>query len=211
MKHWQTLVTGVLATIAAIATVHGIHLQIAQSEDAQKLASKKRNFVSRALITQPLSEICQIQRDLAAHFANMLNTPRPLRQNTSYTAPPVDFEAIEYLAKCIEDADDRAANDLSVLISDIQVQQARLRPLDAEHRTSGMRSENFEEHAYDAVMIYARSQRLLNYARREDEEYYRLSFSEILRSNCGTMIRSLGIQERIDARMDRIAEDWLGN
>ena len=212
LSNWQTLLSTIVAILAAFAAVWAIRIQVEQSDEHRRQEVRRRNLAARALISQPLSEICEIQTTLAKHFSSIMQTPQVDRPLASYVAPATSPAAIEYLAKCIEDADDNAATDLSILISELQVQKARLRSLNHEHQDTEMVRglENFTEHALDTVLIYARAQRLLFYARKEDGEYYDTAFRDIILGNCNLMIRSLGIQSRIDARLKTIGGNWLG-
>ena len=210
---WQTLISGSVATLAAVATVRAIHSQIVQTEQLAKEASIRRNFAARALIAHPLSEICEMQRQIATELANIRNTQIQNQVfNDDYKGPTFKLEGINQLAACIEDADERAAKDISEIISCLQIQQARLNSMSANR--NGPKELVFDanviEHGLDTVSIYARAQRLLLYARRQDDEYFGTPFSDIIRNNCHFITVELNIEERIGARMATIGNDWLG-
>lgn len=212
LNSWQTLLSTIVAVLAASVAILGVRIQVKHSEELKSQEIHRKNLAARALISQPLSEICEIQNKLADYFASVLDTPPINRRSGSYVAPIVGPESIQYLANCIENAEDRAAKDLSILISELQVQKARLRSLfpEDEGTRSTRNGEDFVEHGLDAMLIYARAQRLLLYARNEQEEYYKTAFYEIIRDNCNFMISNLNIRDRTNARLRTIGDSWLG-
>lgn len=187
LKEWQTLATGLLAAVAAIITVFFLAAQIRQGERFELERRKSKNLAARAAIHQPLSNIISDQGSTIEVIASALeqNTSHNMRIDRS-KLPEANSDYVQTLVNCLEFSDNPVVGeDLSKLISLLQIQNARLRPIRDRSSRNRIQIEfrtNAEHYLIDALEIYARSERLLLYARHEDQEYKDRRLQDSMRS-----------------------------
>ena len=104
-------------------------------------------------------------------------------RRTLFEANP---DSISALVNCLEFSDDPSVrSDLSELISLLQIQDARLQTRQRRNMRGRVTSDNrtnAEHYLVDALEIYARSGRLLLYARLEDQEYKERELRDLMKS-----------------------------
>jgi hypothetical protein len=212
LEKWQTLVAGVIATLAAIATVRAIHLQIAQTEKLANEASLRRNLAARALIAGPLSRICAVELDLRKKlFEEIGKIISGLSYKGAIMWEALSDREVDLLARCIEDADPRAAEDLSALLSELQIHQAQL-----ESMVSNRREDNFivtrgnlGDLALGSVFIVARAQRLFHYSRREDAIYFAKPMSKPVFEQHWRELEEFVLNAEAKSQLDKAGDKWL--
>lgn len=157
LKEWQTLLTGILATAAAAASIWHIRLQIAQQREAVRYARVRRAESYRPMLSLALSEVCDLMQQEGRLFLDSQNVP-PLSWPTSIGA---HLEAVRYAIE-FEDQNEATRNALKQLINDTQVYRARRRSASAQdpwHRL------------VDAADLYGLASDLFDYAREEPGEF----------------------------------------
>lgn len=176
LKEWQTLSSGIFATLAAAATLWAIRLQIAQVDEHANENRYRRNLAARAALSQPLSNIVGVQKSIINSLKISLENESAdqLVPFTPGLYPQVADTDLSKVIACIVDAELPPADDLSKLVSQLQVQNARL-GIDGNRRRIRRRETEvrttIEHYLVDALFIYARAEGLILYARKEDEDY----------------------------------------
>ena len=117
----------------------------------------------------------------------------------------------DLLARCIEDASPRAAEDLSLLLSELQIQQARWRTTAGPNRSAShiVTSGNLQELIVDSIFISARARRLFFYSRREDKEYGCQPLKSIIITQLWHEIEEFQLKQLIDWELDNVVDTWL--
>ena len=188
LKDWQTLITGLLASAAGFLAFFGIRQQIIFQGRLEEEKRLKRNMRDRASLSQPLSNLIGMCRRLIAKMS------KPIDDSGSYLVEgnplvKMDFGNFEQLPQSdlliisdtIQFADIDPALDISQLVADLQVLNANLNSIEGKD-TVEESGQAFLRNAYNyiwrTVLIFARAQRLLYYARRQDEDYYSFTVKE---------------------------------
>jgi hypothetical protein len=212
LEKWQTLVAGVIATLAAIATVRAIHLQIAQTAKLAKKASRRKNWAARALIAGPLSRICAVELDLRKKlFDERGKVITGSQFEGEIVWETLSDREVDLLARCIVDAEPRAAKDLSALLSELQIHQARLESeVSIRREVSLIVTQNtFESLALDSVFIAARAQRLFLYSRREDGVYFAKPMSKPVFEQHWRELDEFQLEAAAKVQIDNAEDKWL--
>lgn len=187
-------------------------MQIAQTEDLANAASQRRNWADRALIAGPLSKICAIELGLREKlFDEIGQTIVGKRYGGEIEWDTLSSRDVDLLARCIEDAEPLAAADLSALLSELQMQQARL-----EFKVSASGQTNFiplrgklKELALDSAFISARAQRLLYYSRRNDAEYFEMPIGNQFRTLLSRDLKDFQLEDLANQQLVRTKDKWL--
>lgn len=179
LKEWQTLIAGLLATLAAAVTVFQVRRQMRQSETALFHERERRAFAHRAMLPLLLSDICDfVESDNQKLKIAIANKSQP----DSIEWPTNISEQLETLRSVVEfdDQNKEVTDRLRTLISQLQVYRARrrpksIRPVSALEGLDRLR---------DAVEIYVSASSLFSYARGEQfrQKSSRDDFFETLRS-----------------------------
>jgi hypothetical protein len=185
--HWQTLITGLLAAIAAIATIARIGDQI--DEDKRKTAhERERKAMShRALLPLVLADICDfVETDNAKLKAALKTSTRPAR----LVWPESITNQLETIRIIIEydDTNSVESNRLRILLTQLQIYRSRRRP-SAIGLVSAYDTIN---RIKDAAEIYVAASELFEYGRGDNFRRHSAR-DEILRT-----LRLLGYYEEID-------------
>jgi hypothetical protein len=186
LKEWQTLLSGIFAILAAVATFWAIRLQISQVDEHANDNRQRRNLAARAALSQPLSNIIVVQQTIISGLSASLESSQS--QTVPYTSGQfaiADESDISKLIDCIVDAELQPADDISKLVSQLQVQSARL---SSETRRRGSTRRNteiratVEHYLVDALFVHARAEGLILYARRQDREYEERVFEKAVQT-----------------------------
>lgn len=157
LNKWQTLITGLLALLAAIPTVYLLHRQINLSERHERTRRETSEAAARAVLPLTLSAII----DYAEQSSNTLHT---LYQNREEEVIPESIRAIELplvpesaissLQSMIEASTNPSIiKVVAKLIQKIQIQNSRIRSVVHEELavTNHIRlvtARNIEGHIY---------------------------------------------------------------
>ncbi|MER9493266.1 hypothetical protein [Mesorhizobium sp. M0006] len=162
LKDWQTLVTGIIALIAAWWTVRVIKTQIGLQKKEIELGDERReadrqrkSWAVRAQMPDALGELVVY----ASGCFKFLN-------GDEADTPPVPSEAITVFKNSIEFIDNDTAAAIFELVSFFQVHNARLSGFKAGKRPSGT-TDRITDRMYDAVLLHTYASRLFEYARNE--------------------------------------------
>jgi hypothetical protein len=185
--NWQTLVAGVIAAFAALATVWAIFKQIDQTKKHEDENRNRRNLAARAALSQPLSTLVGIERKIIEKLTRALTSSKAPRVKVSFTGiTGFNDKDLKLLIDCIVDAELAPADDLSKLISQLQIQGARLDRKDdpvGEVYEHTAWKHNLETYLMDALLIHARAGKLLFYARREEQDYQNCSLKDAVENS----------------------------
>lgn len=151
LKDWQTLVSALIALVAAIATIYFMHRQTRFDRDRHRDLVNRKMLAARARMPDALSELSSYIRDCCKHLIE--GEPKP--------EPPV--AAVSTLKDVIEFIDNHEATKTFELVSWYQVQRARLM---ADRKPKPVERD---EQLYDAVLLQAFINRLYEYARNEEQ------------------------------------------
>ncbi|MCW2361602.1 MULTISPECIES: hypothetical protein [Sphingobium] len=183
---WQTLITGVLAVVAAIFSIRQVRQQIDQT--AQLEVERRARSFSAARARMPaaldkLSGYCEEIGNLMITIWPNAGIRRPLYFSSEITIPKAPESVINDLASLIETTDNEAfAAFLATLISKIQLIDARMRDSRLLEKISSSKTT-----VYDRVLDVAELNSFVDtafaFARHEvdvppgDNEPYRISLA----------------------------------
>ena len=176
-NHWDTVLTVAVTAIVGVGSVIAVLHQIKISQVLEQNQRLRRNYAQRAALSHPLSNILKIQKSLTEELWNRTKDTDPTIpgiQPISFLTKLATEEDTAPLINCISDAENYPANDISRLVALLQIQNARIED-NNETICKACKTENEVFTIYgrivDSLLIYARSQRLLFYARRNDIDY----------------------------------------
>jgi len=161
----ETLTTGILALIAAFATVCVVRCQIQQTERLHKVELKRRHSAARAVLPLVLSQICGYATASITYAMALRDTKFP------GPVPIVSNDAINVLRDVIETADEEIAASFRSLLSQLQVQAAMLR--DLAPFQGKLVEFDFEESVLDVILdstrLYVHVSNFFDYSRFEND------------------------------------------
>lgn len=212
LKEWQTLLTGLLATIAAVSTVIAIRQQILQAEILARDASLRRNWAARAVIAAPLSKLCAVESELRAKlFKEIVGLTVASKFEGEIKWQNLSDREVDLLARCIEDAEPQAAADLSALLSELQIQQSRLDSMVSDRRNDSfiVTRHNLLDLALDSIFVSARAQRLFHYSRRQEAEYFAKPLSKPVFEQHWQELEEFQLQATAESQLGKADDKWL--
>lgn len=188
LDHWQTLITGGLAVLAALGTILVMKWQTSIQKDQFESVQRRKAWSAQAKLPDALSAINEYSRAVMAAL-------------TSGDASGVVYptEAVRELKDSIEYIEERAAKRVFELVSRLQVQRARFLEYAERHRGRPFDLEG-QQYVYDAVLLTAFTDSLYEFARGEGEygptgKPSRKDMMSSLRTTVG-LIEFVGDEER---------------
>lgn len=176
-NHWDTVLTVAVTAIVGVGSVIAVLRQIKISQVLEQNQRLRRNYAQRAALSHPLSNILKIQKSLTEELWNRTKDTDPTIpgiQPISFLTKLATEEDTAPLINCISDAENYPANDISRLVALLQIQNARIED-NNETICKTCKTEidviTIYGRIVDSLLIYARAQRLLFYARRNDIDY----------------------------------------
>ena len=176
-NHWDVVltiaVTGLVGVGSVIAVLHQIRMSKVSEEDQRR----RRNYAQRAALSHPLSKILKIQSSAAKELWARTKDIDPIMQSSqtiAFVTALATQDETAPLIDCISDAENYPANDISKLVALLQIQNARIEgelEIICRPTKTILDVVTIYGRIIDALLIYARAERLLNYARRNDIEY----------------------------------------
>ncbi|PHS41555.1 MAG: hypothetical protein COA91_01915 [Robiginitomaculum sp.] len=138
--YYQTLITGFLAVVAAIATIYFVRKQIKQADKHRKDDLKRRNWSDRAKATADLSQITTYWEDYFHFFFKALNQWRQIDEpsiiseenhrnemkSIEKAKPDFPDEAYRQIAQLVATAKQTDAEVLSEFLTWSQMYRARI-------------------------------------------------------------------------------------
>ncbi len=210
LNEWQTLVSSVVAVLAVIAAVYAVGLQIRQVDEHKSEDLLRRNLAATAALSQPLSNISKAQEIILKELGKFItSTPKQLQWNTTLSATNAALDDVLALTRCLETASEPATLDISELVSDLQIQAARLNDFRVLPPGTIIPYHAVVGRAVDALITYARIQRLFNYARRRDFRYTAITLPEIVSQSCIILAEQAGVIDELTAQITRFKDPWL--
>jgi hypothetical protein len=192
LDKWQTLITGLLALLAAIPTIILLHKQINVSERHERTRRKTTEAASRAVLPLTLSTII----DYAEQSSNTLHTLYQNREGEvipervrAIDIPIVPESAIDSLQSMIEaSTNPEIAKVIAKIIGKIQIQNSRIRSV--IHQEQAIRpdhimlvtAKNIEGYVIDSAIIRTLAESLFAYARFESEAPEEVNWDNVSRS-----------------------------
>lgn len=170
LDHWQTLVAGIAAVVAAVASIHYLRRQIAQTAEMEETRRKRRLAAARSRLHLALSDIVHYAEECIALLKQYLDAtggPRTaMNALASLPRPVLPEQAVLVFEPVIEATDDdEFAGVITDMISRMQVMSARMGRLPAEGRRLGV--PNLHSYLLNAAEIHAYASSMFDYARRE--------------------------------------------
>lgn len=170
---WQTQTGAAFAVAAAILGATVILHQTATTERLETTRRKRRAAALRAAFPLALMELADYAANCAAIHAGLLAQPKtsPIRA-PNLQFPPLPDGLVRHLTELIEATESDHARPLTVLLRRLQIHHARAR--DTQRRAADQDGNiltwhNVVRRVIDAAEIYARSEKLLAYARGDTD------------------------------------------
>lgn len=179
IDHWQTLIAGALAIGAAFiggAFVNG-QVRLARQQEDERL--RRRHAATRATMPLTLSGLMEYARlcGRALRVLHLSTRGESIRaaQIEDFEVPPVPADKITALAEIIEVGRPDVGKAIAKLLSELQVQDGRLRSakadiLDPHNPLRSLPKITLEDYILDVADLYARCEGMLDYAREESED-----------------------------------------
>jgi hypothetical protein len=172
---WQNVLIAIVTVLAGIGSVAAIYSQILQTNELAEDDRIRKNLASRAELSQPLSDIIGFQETRVMEFIHILdesNGNETIQRESISEVDRLD-SLLPPIVRCIENSQRSVSEDMSKLVSLIQIQNARLTSemQPTRQHSSILSRNNLEVYVVDAIEIHARASRLLNYARLDDQSY----------------------------------------
>ncbi len=160
LYEWQTLVAGLIALIGALGTIAIVKHQINLEKERYLNDRKSKMFAARAALPDALSEICKYAKHCVEYHSNSLLAHFEIEAvpNTTIVLTKPPFEAANSIKESIEYLDPVSAKKMFELLVFFQIHNARLTENDQSRET-------IDQFIFDAIKLYALSERLFPYAR----------------------------------------------
>ncbi len=178
IDRWQTLIAGLIAIGAAFIGGYFVNAQIKLTKAQEDDRRRRRHAATRATMPLTLSALMEYAR-LCGRALRQLYLATPgeaarAEQMTGFDLPPVPGDKIAALAEIIEAGDPAVGEAIADLLSNLQVQDGRLRStkadiLDPHNPLRSIMKRELETYIIDAADLYARCEGMLDYARRTAE------------------------------------------
>lgn len=175
LNEWQTLVAGILAFLAAAATVGALWCQIRAEKLKHRDLLQRQLQATRAVLPADLSEIChystlcaQAIRGALQHFKEQAAPPSDL------TSPVLPERVVGNLQRLIEHLNQQDADNVADMLCCYQVQHARFRGAVEEWSrpptkgvTISYSRSNIEHLLPETVRLYLLAENMFDFSRRK--------------------------------------------
>jgi hypothetical protein len=172
LDDWQTLIAGTLALIAAVIGAIFLRRQIRQTSHIENSRRERKQTALRAVGPLAMAAIVEYAIEcsdvLKRLYAQCQGQALPQKGITVPTLPPLPSDTIERLAELVEYSRVGETDLIEDMLSDIQVQRARLRGTlrDVGNPNKTITRANIESYIIDTGQIYARAAASLDFFRR---------------------------------------------
>jgi hypothetical protein len=135
VDHWQTLITGIAALLAAPVTIVVLNCQIRQTRELANDQRQRQERAARAVLPLAVSELQQHARacirglyELRPYFqpSGSLDQEKVNKCLETWPSPPLPEDVLSVLKEWIQFSDNAPAEAASTLIHRLQVQKSRL-------------------------------------------------------------------------------------
>lgn len=166
---WQSLVAGIFAVLAAVASIYFLQKQIDQSDRQEDRRRSGNLSAARAMLPLAIVDACQHAEDTCA---GLLGVSRNIQAGYRNADDPIEADfspppqrIFDVFTRCIEWSDDQVITEmLSEIISIIQVLYSRISSVSINPRSHRMA---INDYILQCAIIESLSVHLLPYARRE--------------------------------------------
>ncbi len=177
-ERWDTIIVGILSCLVTLGTVGAVYAQIVQARELEEARETRANLAARAAISAPLSNLLEYEKKCIAILLGITINRHDRRiEHQTIEFPGYPANDVPYLVDCIRTADSRSADQLSGVVSKLQIQQARLKSVceslghsSRDERNRIVVPHNIESLVVDAIELYAHLEGIFRYARRQDDE-----------------------------------------
>ena len=179
IDHWQTLIAGALAIGAAFIGGAFVNAQIRLARQQEDERLRRRHAATRATMPLTLSGLMEYARlcGRALRVLHLSTRGESIRaaQIEGFDIPPVPADKITALAEIIEAGRPDVGKAIAKLLSQLQVQDGRLRStkadiLDPHNPLRSLPKITLEDYILDVADLHARCEGMLDYAREESED-----------------------------------------
>ena len=178
LEKWQTLVSGILALLAALGGAYMIHRQIRQQQKIENNRISRQYTAARSTLPLVLSSIMEYTRGVGGELRRIYTEEAGDHVRSEvfsrWQIPPFPQGDAGTLASIIEGAPEDIVVAISKLLTNLQVQATNTRGLEAggvlgTTRRRTVPKPEIETYIKRTADIYARCSMLLEYARDEIE------------------------------------------
>jgi hypothetical protein len=173
LQDWQTLIAGLIALGAALATIEWMQKGIDETVRQARENRQRDLDAARTVLPLALSGICGYAETCGVILKGMLEESAHLSDEVNvppeFTSPELPDQAIGIVRDCVRPAEADIACQLRQLISDFQVQNVRLRAIPDDSRAGRLSKHNVHQYVLDTAELYARASALFDFARDPDE------------------------------------------
>jgi len=157
-----------------------------------------------------LNSVSESQEKILKELGRFITaTPRQPLWTTPLSATNTTLDDVLALTRCLETASEPATLDISELVSDLQIQAARLNDFRVLPSGRVITHHEVVGRAIDALITYARVQRLFNYARRREFRYTAITLPEIVSQSCILLAEEVGVSDALATQISRFKDPWL--
>lgn len=171
IETYQTLISALLALIAAGATVQYLSKQISQTERHNSDSRRRKFEAARTVLPLALSELCDYAGN-SMEFALTARRAIAAGDRLEAAKPNLPSDVVATLESLVEHSEPDIAGAVRALVSEIQVHHARLRGLPSSpetHRPAGGVTLHYPEQLdtaiFDAAHLYGHATNFFEYAR----------------------------------------------
>lgn len=172
--HYQTLFTGLLALVAAVAAAMLLHRQIKQESELARETTAGRRQAARSWLSLHLSSIIGYAEDTGKGVWKLIRACDENGQLPDQAPipkfPELPMDAAVAVKEFTDFATREEAKFIAVMLSTMQVLHSRVGDLRTTRRM-GRHVLNLEAYLKDSAELYARSEALLGYARHKTEAF----------------------------------------
>ena len=169
LYHWQTLIAGVIAFLAALWTISQIRRQIKLQKDIEEDRRKREELAARAALPLGLAKITEYAKDCVQLLAPLVpaDTESLPAVPKGMQPPRIPPDAVAFLQASARYAAPDIASDIAVLLNILQVQNARLSSLltKEQDRQGVVLRQEVLDRMVDAAELMARTGNLYDYGR----------------------------------------------
>lgn len=170
LYHWQTLITGALALLGAVATVWVILRQIGQADKLHEEGWRRESLAARGVLAVALNAITDYAVASLTELVKLHKLHRDGRAIPIPEFPPLPAEIIEPFRLAIRAAEPDKAEELTQVLGMLQIHNAHLRDIAESIRSTGgpryfRGPADLTRCAVGAAKLYAAASNLFAYAR----------------------------------------------
>jgi hypothetical protein len=174
--NWQTLIAGLLAVAAAVATIFSLEKQIAETRAQQEDQRERREYADRAAMPAALAILVRYGDEnlkILVSLRSGLTMAGNIRFPATWTAPSLpDYpsDAAETLRTCLVNTGRDKREPIAQILRDLQRLHSRLRSIVenvSDGSTMSVSMSNLSDYILGALDFLVRCNNTIPYARRD--------------------------------------------